>query len=379
MRALKIVCVASALLAAAVTSAAAQAIKIGAIVSTTGPAAYLGEPEMKTFELEIERLNENGGLLGRKVEMIAYDDGSEAAKANGLIKRLIDNDGVDVVIGGTTTGATMAMIPQAEKSQIPFISLAGGIPIVEPVKKWVFKTPHTDRMAVARVFDDMIKHKIDRVALLTDSSGFGQSGRKEALALAPRVGLHIVADEVYGPKDADVTAQLTKIRGTDAQTLFVFGFGQGAAVVTKNVTQLGFKLPHYESHGVAAKDYIELTGAAAEGVRLPAAALIVAEQLRDDDPQKPVAMDYITRYRARYHDDPSTFGGHVYDAIRIWAAAVQRAGSADKAKVRDEIEKTTNYIGTAGVVNMTPEDHMGLNTNAFRMITVESGAWKLID
>lgn len=368
-----------ATLALGATALAADPIKVGAILSTTGPAASLGEAEAKALTLEVDRLNAAGGLLGRPLALVTYDDGSDAAKANGLAKRLIESDGVAVLIGGTTTGATMAIVPVAEKAEMPFVSLAGGIVIVDPVKKWVFKTPHTDRMAVAKVFADMRKRGLTKVAMLTDTSGFGQSGRKEAQALAASAGIEIVADETYGPKDTDVTAQLTKIRSIGPQALFVFGFGQGAAVVTKNVVQLGIGVPHYQSHGVASKEYLDLSGPAVEGVRMPTPALTIWNRLADADPQKPVVADFVTRYRARHGDDPSTFAGYAFDALRIWTAAVTRAGSIDPAEVRTAVETTRGYVGASGVVTMSATDHMGLDTDAFRMVVVEKGQFLPLD
>ncbi|MDD2547159.1 MAG: ABC transporter substrate-binding protein, partial [Burkholderiaceae bacterium] len=130
--------------ALALGTLAAQAnepIRIGAVLSATGPAAFLGDPELKTLQMYVEELNTKGGVLGRKLELVHYDDGSDANKANGFTKRLLDNDKVDVVIGGTTTGATMSMVPLMTKAEVPFISLAGAVVVIEPVKKWVFKTP----------------------------------------------------------------------------------------------------------------------------------------------------------------------------------------------------------------------------------------------
>jgi branched-chain amino acid transport system substrate-binding protein len=215
---------------------------------------------------------------------------------------------------------------------------------------------------------------------LSETSGFGQSGRKETLAAAPKAGVEIVADETYGPKDTDATAQLAKIRAIDGvQAIFVFGLGDGPAVVAKNIAQLGIKLPVYQSHGVASAEFIRLAGGAAEGERLPAAAILVPDQLADSDPQKAVLNDYIALYTAKTGSDVSTFGGHARDAFLIWTAAVQRAGSVDKAKVRDEIEKTKGYVGTGGLVAMSPEDHLGLSDNAFRMIEIRDGKWKLAE
>jgi len=361
------------------TSAQAQdPIKIGSVLSVTGPAAFLGDPEKKTLNLYIERINAAGGVLGRKLELYTYDDGTDASKANGFAKRLIEEDKVDILIGGTTTGSTMAMVPVVEKAQIPFISLAGAVVIIEPVKKWVFKTPHTDRMAAEKVFEDMKKRGLTRVGLLSENSAFGQSGKKETLAVAGKYGMQIVANETYGPKDADVTTQLTKIKNTaGVQALLVFGFGQGPAVVTKNIGQLGIGLPHYESHGVASEEYIKLSGKAAEGVRLPAAALLVAKTLPNKDPQKPVVVGYEKAYKDRYKQDVSTFGGHAIDGLMIAVNAIKRAKSTDKAKVRDAIEQTKGFIGTGGIVNMSPTDHMGLDLSAFRMLEIRNGTWTL--
>ncbi|HKN28503.1 MAG TPA: ABC transporter substrate-binding protein [Roseiarcus sp.] len=380
MRRLLLAAAALALTAVGFSAQAADPIKLGSVLSVTGPAAFLGEPELKTLQMYVDETNAAGGLLGRKIELVSYDDGSEAAKANGFAKRPLDDDNVDMVIGGTTTGATMAMYPLMDRAGMPFISLAGGVVIVDPVKKWMFKVAHNDRMAAERVFEDAKKRGLTKIALLSETAGFGQSGRKETLAAAPAAGIEIVADETYGPKDTDVTAQLTKIRNiAGVQAILVFGLGQGPAIATKNIAQLGIKLPVYQSHGVASAEYIRLSGDAAEGVRLPAAAIPVADQLPDSDPQKKVLQNYIADYTVKEKGEISTFGGHAHDAFFIWKAAVERAGSVDKAKVRDEIEKTSGFVGTGGVVNMTPQDHLGLHQmTAFRMIEIRKGHWMLL-
>ncbi|MDS4069311.1 MAG: ABC transporter substrate-binding protein [Candidatus Competibacter sp.] len=366
------------LLAGVNVAQAASSIKIGSFLTVTGPASFLGDPELKTLQMYVEDINAKGGVGGRPLELVYYDTGGNAKDAVNFVKRLIKNDNVDLIVGGTTTGDTLAVIPDVEKEGIPFVSLAGAVDIIEPVKKWVFKTPHTDRMAVAKIYEDLRKRGLTKVALITGDGGFDKSGREQLLKLAPQYGITIVADESYGNKDSDMTAQLTKIRATDAQAILNFGFGQAPAIVTKNIKQLGIALPLYQSHGVASKTYIDLAGEAAEGVRLPAAALIVAEQLPDTDPQKPVLLDYKKRFEAK-HGPVSTFGGHGYDGLLIAKAAIERAGGPDKAKVRDEIEKTRGFTGTAGVFNMTPQDHMGLGPDAFKLVEIRNGAWKIID
>jgi len=359
---------------------AAEPIKIGSVLSVTGPAAFLGDPELKTMQLYIDKINKDGGVLGRQLQLVHYDDGSDANKANSFAKRLIEDDKVDLIVGGTTTGATMSMVPLVERAGVPLISLAGAVVIVEPVKKWVFKTPHTDRMAAEKVFEDMKKRGISKVALLSETSGFGASGKKETEGVAGKYGITLVASETYGPKDTDMSPQLTKIRNAPGvQAVFVFGLGQGPAIVTKNYKQLGMNLPLYHAHGVASEEFIKLAGPAAEGARLPAAALLVADKLDAKDAQKPVAMGYRKAYSERYKEDVSTFGGHAYDGLMLAVEALKRAGGTDKAKVRDAIEATKGYIGTGGKVNMSAGDHMGLDLTAFRMLEIKNGDWSLVN
>ena len=357
---------------------AADPIKIGSFLTVTGPASFLGDPELKTLQIYVDSINANGGINGRPIELIYYDTGGKAQDAVGFVKRLIKNDHIDLIVGGTTSGDTLAVIPEVEKEGIPLISLASAVDIVEPVKKWVFKVAHSDRMAAAKIFEDLRKRKLTKVALITGDGGFDKSGREQLLKLAPQYGITIVADESYGNKDTDMTAQLTKIRASDAQAIINFGFGQAPAIVTKNIKQLAIKLPVYQSHGVASKTFIDLAGEAAEGVRLPAAALVIADQLPNGDPQKPVLMAYKKQYEAKY-GPVSTFGGHAYDGLFIAVDAVKRAGGSDKAKVRDQIEKTKGFIGTAGVFNMSPDDHMGLNLDAFKMVEIRNGSWNIIE
>ena len=369
----------AALVLGAFGAIAAEPIKIGSVLSVTGPAAFLGDPELKTLQLYVDDINKKGGVIGRPLQLVHYDDGSDANKANSFAKRLIDDDKVDILVGGTTTGSTMSMVPLAEKSGTPFVSLAGAVVIIEPVKKFVFKTPHTDRMAAEKVFEDMKKRGITKVALLSETSGFGASGKKETEAVAGKYGITLVANETYGPKDTDMSPQLTKIKGTPGvQAVFVFGLGQGPAIVTKNYKQLGITLPLYQSHGVASDEFLKLAGPAAEGVRLPSPAQLIPAKLPANDPQKPVVTAYENAYKAAYKQDVSTFGGYAYDGLMLAVDAIKRANSTDKAKVRDALEATKGFVATSGTFNMSPTDHMGLDLSAFRMLEVKGGDWSIV-
>lgn len=361
------------------TDNCAAQVKIGAVLSVTGPASFLGDPEKRTLEMYVEDVNSKGGVNGQKLQLVVYDDGGDANNARTFATRLVEEDKVAVMIGGTTTGSTLAMIPVFEDGQIPFISLAGAVQIIEPVRKWVFKTPHTDRMACQKIFADLKRRNLTTIALISGTDAFGKSMRDQCVAVASQAGINIVHEESYGPRDSDMTPQLTNIRNkAGVQAVVNPGFGQGPAIVTRNYRQLGITLPLYQSHGVASKQFIDLAGPAAEGVRLPAAALLVAEKLPDTDPQKAIVVAYSQRYQQKTGQAVSTFGGHAYDGLMILVQAMQRAKSADKATVRDEIEKTKGYIGTGGVVNMSPTDHLGLDLSAFRMLEIKNGDWTMV-
>ncbi|MFL5216074.1 MAG: ABC transporter substrate-binding protein [Microvirga sp.] len=378
MKQLWTACAGAALLslAAAQPAGAQNTLKIGSVLSVTGPAAFLGEPEEKTIKMYVEKVNAEGGINGKKLELVVYDDGADANKARTFATRLVEDDKVIAMVGGSITGTSLAMLPVFEEAKIPFISLGGAIEIVEPVRKFVYKTPHTDKMACQKIFEDMKARNIVKIGIISSTDGFGKSMREQCLKVAKEGGVEFVADETHGPRDADVTPQLTKIKNTPGiQALVHTGFGQHGAVVTRNVRQIGLTIPFYQNHGVASKSYIELSGEAANGVRLPAAALLLAEKLPDGDPQKPVVVAYKQTYEKATGQPVSTFGGHAYDGFFILVEAMKRANSADPVKINAEIEKTKGFIATAGIVNMSPTDHLGLDLSAFKMLEIKNGDW----
>lgn len=357
---------------------AAGTVRIGGLFAVTGPASFLGEPEKKTLEMLVKDLNDKGGINGVKLEAIIYDTGGDATKAVQLATKLIKDDKVSVIIGPSTTGESMAVIPVAEKEKIPLISCAAGIKITDPVRRWVFKTPANDHIAAEKILNHMAKQKQKTIALLTVTDGFGSSGREQIKALATQKGFKIVADEVYGPKDTDMTAQLTKIRGIKPDAIICWGTNPGPAVITKNVKQLGIKIPLYMSHGVASKKYIELAGTdAAEGVMLPAGKLAVYDVLPKADVQAKLLRDYDQAYKKGYGVEASTFGGYAYDAFLLVVNAIKKSGTSAE-QIRTGIEQSHKVVSISGVFNMTPKDHNGLDLSAFEMVRVVKGDWTLV-
>lgn len=356
-------------------------IKIGASISATGPTAFLGDPEAKTLEMLVEQLNAAGGINGEKIKLVLYDDGGDPNKARTFATRLVEDDKVVAIIGGTITGTTMAIISVVEEAKVPFISLGGAIDIVQPVKKFTFKTPHTDRMACQKILEDMKKRGFTKIGMISGTDGFGVSMQAQCKSVLGDYGIKVVADETYDPKDADMTAQLAKIKSTEGiQAVLNPGFGQGSAIVARNYKQLAIALPLYQSHGVASDGFIEVAGqAAVEGVRLPGSALLIAGLLKDGDPQKPAVDAFKAAYEAKYKIPVSMFGGYANDAFLILTDSIKRAGSKKSSAIRDAIEKTKGLAGTTGVYTFSPEDHLGLDLSAFRMLEINGGKWKLVE
>ena len=356
---------------------AAPPIKIGALFSVSGPASFLGEPERNTAQMMVAEINKAGGIKGRKLELIVYDTQGDATKAVQAVNKLIKDDKVVAIIGPSTTGDSMAVIPVVEKAEIPLISCAAGIKITDPVKKWVFKTAQNDVLAVAKIYEYFKKKKIAKIAILTVSDGFGSSGREQLKLQAKEFDIKIISDETYSPSDKDMTVQLTKIRQSEAQAIVCWGTNPGPAIVARNAKQLGIKIPLYMSHGVSSKKFIELAGAGAEGIILPSGRVIVADQLPKSDPQKKALMNYVNKYREHYKVEGDHFGGHAYDAIMLLKKAMEQAGFSPAA-IRDQLEKTTKVAGIGGTFSFSPQDHAGLNSDAFVLVQVEKGDWKLI-
>jgi branched-chain amino acid transport system substrate-binding protein len=358
----------------------AEPYVVGGIFSITGPASYLGEPERNTMEMLAEAINAKGGIKGHPLKVVIYDSEGDVTKARLHAEKLLQKDKAITIIGPSLTHTSMAVLEITQKSKLPLISCAAGVAIVSPAKdrKWVFKTAQTDQMAVGRIYQYLQKNKLQKVALLTVSTGFGVSGKKQLNEQAPKYGIQVVAQEVYGEKDTDMTPQITKIRGTDAQVVICWGTGPAPALVAKNMKQLGVKLPLVQSHGAASKKFIELAGDAGEGIILPAGKLAIYTQLPDKDPEKAVCKKYADMYQAKFKKPVSSFGGYAYDALNMLTKTLEKSGK-DKAKIRDGLEGIKNFVGVSGVFNMSPEDHNGLSAAAFVMVKIEKGAFKLID
>ncbi|MFN2368425.1 MAG: ABC transporter substrate-binding protein [Desulfurivibrionaceae bacterium] len=355
--------------------AAAQAgtIKVGAILAVTGPASFLGGPEARTLEMLVEEVNAKGGIDGNKVELIIKDSGASPEKAISFAKQLIEEEKVFAIIGPSTSGETMKIKNIAEEGKTILLSCAAAQVIVNPVAKYVFKTPQKDSDAVRKIYGAMKDKGINKIAVLAGNTGFGKAGKGQLTEIAPEYGIEIVEAEVYDSKATDLSAVVAKLMANkEIEAVVNWSIVPAQGILAKNMRQAGWEVPLFQSHGFGNIKYVKAGGAAAEGIIFPAGRLLAPELLKDGHPQKALLLEYTETYEGKYNEPVSTFGGHAYDAFKILSAAISVAGP-DAAKARDAIENLKNFPGTGGVFNFSPADHNGLDIDAFAMWTVKDG------
>jgi len=351
----------------------AENIKVGAILAVTGGASFLGGPEARSLEMMVEEINAKGGINGNKIELIIKDSAASPEKAISFAKQLIEEDKVLAIIGPSTSGETMKIKNICQQAKTPLISCGAAEVIVNPVASYVFKTPQKDSYAVKKIYMEMNRLGISKIAVLAGNTGFGKAGKGQLLKIAPEFGIEVVEVEVYDKKSNDLSAVVAKIKANkDVQAVINWSIVPAQAIVPKNMRQAGWDVPLFQSHGFGNIKYVEAAGAAAEGIIFPAGRLLIADSLADDNPQKALLMAYKKNYESKFNEPASTFGGHGYDAITILAAAIAEGGN-DRDKVRTAIENLKDFPGTGGVFSFSAEDHNGLDIDAFQMMTVKDG------
>lgn len=379
-----------ALLVLGLSAMAQEVLKVGVVVSATGPAASLGIPERNTFLMLQEMLDRTGGVAGRRVQFVILDDASDTTQAVRNTRRLVE-EGVVAIVGTTTTPASLGMIPVVAEAKVPKISLAASKDIIHPVdaqRFWVFKTPQTEELMARAIVADMVARGIKTVAYIGFNDAYGEGWARFFEAEARAKGLQVVASERYARTDTSVTGQVLRIVARRPDAVLIGASGTPAVLPQRTLKERGYAGLIYQTHGVANPDFLRVGGKDVEGTLLPAGPILVAEQLPGTFPSKRVALDYIQRYEAKHGiGSYSTFGAHAWDAWLILRPALERAlKQADPAKdlaafraaVRDEIEATRNLVATHGVFTFSREDHLGLRfEDAAVMVRVENGRWKL--
>jgi branched-chain amino acid transport system substrate-binding protein len=353
-------------------------VKIGAIFSVTGPASFLGSPEAKTVKMLVDKINAEGGINGRKLELVLKDSSGSPEKAVSFAKQLIEEEKVLAIIGPSTSGETMQIKALCEENKMILVSCAAAEVIVNPVAKYVFKTPQKDSQAVTWIFRTMKEKGIRKIAVLSSNDGFGNAGKKQLEEMAKPEGIEILVNEVYDKQATDLTDLLTKVKSAaGVQAVVNWSVVPAQSIVAKNMKQLGLNVPLFQSHGFGNRKYVEQAGVAAEGILFPAGRLLVVDDLPATHPQKTLLATYKKDYESMYKEDVSTFGGHAYDALLMVTEGLRKAGSAESEKVRDAIENLKGLVGTAGIYNLSAKDHTGLELDAFEMLTVKDGKFTI--
>jgi len=376
------VAAAAALALGAAWPAAAQqkSVKIGSILSVTGPAAFLGEDMKAAMEMAIEEINAKGGIGGRKIEWFFYDAESQTQKGLNATRRLMTQDNVDMIVGGgNMSGMALAMLQLTEKAPLMFLSTEGSMQIVNPVaeRKWTFKSTADDDQVMERLADYFAKNRMTRVALLADSSGFGQSAVEQMKKVAAARKLDVIY-ESFNPSDTDLTPQLTKLKAANPQAIICWTVTPAGVVFLKQAKSLGVTSQLIHSYGFVDGRYMELAGDAAKDLLLVSQKFIVGHDLPDSDPAKQKILDVTKNFVLKYKRQPNVFAGQTYDAIYLAKAAIEKGGT-DKAKVRDGMTQVRNFQGVGGVFNFSPERHSGLSKNDLVLVKWEGGRFRLAD
>ena len=355
-------------------------IPLGAVLATTGPASWLGEPEKRTLEMLSEKINGQGGIDGLPVKIYIEDSQGSPERAVTAAKRLISSKKVWALIGPTRSGSALAVANVARRYNVPMIALAASDKILKTAegetKPWVFTTAQKSSDAAARIMDILKIKNPSKIGLLSGNTGFGLDGRQRIKENLARAGFELVADEVYQPGDTDMTSQLSKLKRLGAEAIINWSIVPAQSIVARNMVQMGYKVPLIQSHGFGNQKYVQATGRAGEGILFPGGRLLIVDELQKDHPQYKVLSTYKTAYEKLYNEEASTFGGHAWDAFYILMAAL-RKGARDQKSIRDHIENTHDFIGIGGVFNMSPEDHNGLDAQAFSIIEVKNGRFSL--
>lgn len=353
--------------------------KVGAVLDISGPSSSLGVPERNTLQMLADKVNAAGGINGHPLELTILDNKSDETEAVLAVKKLIDQQKVLAVIGCSSSGPSMAMIDTVQKEKVPMISLAAASKIVEPAseRQWVFKTAQSDAVTVSVLLDYLKAKGLSKVAFLYMNNAYGDGGKKAFAAAAQAAGVQVVAEEKFEATDKDMTPQLTRVKASGAQAAVVWAIPPSASIITKNFKDLGMTIPLLHSHGVGNQNFIDLAQGAADGVILPIGKLTVADQIPDSDPQKKILNTYIEDYTKKYNSPPNSFGGYAWDAFYLLVNAIEKGGP-DRAAIRDQLEKSTNFVGVSGVFNMASDDHNGLKKDSMVLVKIENGKWKLI-
>jgi branched-chain amino acid transport system substrate-binding protein len=358
-------------------------IKVGIVVSASGPGSALGQPQMRTIAALPKEIG------GEKVVYVPLDDESDPTKGAQNARRLVIQDGVDILIGSSLTPVTMTMLDVALESKTPIISLAAATAIVQPMddrRRWAFKVVPNDDLMAAAILKYIAKAGVKTLGYIGVSDGYGEGYYKEVSRLAPTLGLTVTTHEVYARSDTSATGQALKVIGTDPQAVFIASAGTPAVLPQEALREKGYAGKIFQTHGVATEEFIKLGGSNVEGTVFSGEAFTVADDLPQDNPFRLVRDEFVTSYEKANGQKPNIFGAHLWDAIALFKRAVPNALKVAKPgtpefrmALRDELERGKDVYLNNGLSTMSPTDHNGYDERSAFLIKVDGGRFRLLE
>jgi branched-chain amino acid transport system substrate-binding protein len=333
------------LFTAATAAVAAETIKIGLMAPLTGFAAADGLSVHNSVKLAVERINEQGGVLGKEVKLIAYDDRADAKEAVAVARKLIQQDRVAGVVAGSYSTPSRATAPIFNDAKIPFVAAYAVHPDVTKAGDYCFRNGFlgmVEGKSAGYVCDQMLDAK--KVALLTSDNDFGRTlaeGFRQYVKQKTE-GVEIVYQQTYPFKEKDYKPYLSKIKEIDPDVIFASGYYFQTGPIVKQSRELGMNTQIVGEEGADSPKFLEIAGDAAEG-------FIIVTNLNRDDPRKFV-QDFLKTYESRYDIAPDMVGASAYDAFMILCDGIERAGKSGGAAVKKAIADTENFNGLTGVI-----------------------------
>ena len=366
----------------AFTSLATAQVKIGLMVSATGPTTAIGIPQKNTGDLLPRKIGDTA------VEYFQLDDGGDTTRAVQNIKKLIQENNIDAMIGPSTTPNALAILDIIADAKVPVMATVGTSAVVEPLdakKRWVFKTTQNDDLIASALIKHMQKNGVKTIGFIGFNDPYGENWYKVFGALAEKAGIRIVASERYARTDQSVTGQSLKLIAAKPDAVLIAAVGGPAVLPQATLFDQGYKGRIYQTHAVATEDFIKLGKEKVEGTVLAAGPMLVIDEIPDSNPTKKVAQAYIAAYEKQFGTKPATFGANTWDggillqrAIPIALKTGKPGTEAFRVALRDALEQEREITGTQGVFNMSATNHNGMDERARVLVTVRDGKFRLL-
>ena len=366
----------------ALSTAVTAQVRVGLMVSATGPTTAIGIPQKNTGDLLPKKIGD------ATVEYIQYDDGGDTTRAVQNVKKLLQEHRVDAIIGPSTTPNALAMLDFIAEGKVPLLATVGTSAVVEPLdakKRWVFKTTQNDDLIAAALIKHMARTGVKTYGFIGFKDPYGENWYRVFAPMAEKAGIQLVATEYYQRTDASVTGQVLKLVLARPEAMLIAGVGGPAVLPQWTLRDQGYKGTIYQTHGVATDDFIRLGKDRVEGTILAAGPMLVIDEIPDANPVKKVATAYIGAYEKQFGQKPATFGANTWDSGLILQRAIPVAlrkakpgSEAFRVALRDAIEQEREIVGCQGVFNMSPTNHNGMDERARVLVTVKDGRFRLL-